>query len=180
MTIDAEMIRAGRYAEIGTIIQQHATILIDSWSTRAVQEQPNAKRVHHDVLLDHLPTFLWELGNGLSEAGDEASSPHARIAHLHGEQRWQTGWSLTEVIRDYRILRLVILDYLDESLDRPLLLVEVQAVGLALDEAIEVSVERYVRSRVDQLDELEVSVRKQAAALRETDAAERGRTKRHV
>ena len=81
----------------------------------------------------------------------------------------RTGWSLAEVVRDYRILRLVVLEYLDESLARPLRLAEVQAVGLALDEAIEASVGRYVRNREDQLRRLEDGVRAQAAALAEAD-----------
>ncbi len=169
MTTDATVIRAGRYAEIGSIIRRDASILIDRWAKRAGQEQPTAKRVHHEVLLDELPTFLWELGGGLAEAGDEGVPPHCRLASRHAEQRWQTGWSLAEVVRDYRILRLVVLDYLDECLDRPLRLAEAQAVGLALDEAIEASVERYVRNREGQLRELEHSVRRQAEALREAD-----------
>jgi signal transduction histidine kinase/CheY-like chemotaxis protein len=169
VTTDARVIRAGRYAEIGTTIRRDATILIDRWAKRAVQEQPTAKRVHHEVLLDELPTFLWELGGGLAEAGHAGSPPHCRLAHLHAEQRWENGWSLAEVVRDYRILRLVVLEYLDECLDRPLRLVEVQAVGLALDEAIEVSVERYVRNREVQLGSLEEAVRKQGDALREAD-----------
>src|ERR1700722_112414 len=159
VTTDAIVIRAGRYAEIGTIIRRDATILIDRWAKRAVQEQPTAKRVHHEILLDELPTFLWELGGGLAEADDGGPPPHCRLAHRHAQQRWQTGWSLAEVVRDYRILRLVVLDYLDECLDRPLRLVEVQAVGLALDEAIEVSVEQYVSNREDQLGRLEHSLR---------------------
>jgi signal transduction histidine kinase/CheY-like chemotaxis protein len=158
VTTDAVVIRAGRYAEIGTIIQRDTTILIDRWAKRAVQEQPTAKRVHHEVLLDELPTFLWELGAGLAEAGDRGTPPHCRLAHRHAQQRWQTGWSLAEVIRDYRLVRLVLLDHLDECLERPLALAEVQAVGLALDEAIEVSVERYVRNREEELGRFEHSL----------------------
>jgi signal transduction histidine kinase len=169
VTTDARVIRAGRYAEIGKIIQRDAGILIDRWSKRAIHEQPTAKRVHHDVLLDELPSLLRELGGSLAEASDEGPPSHWNLAHLHAEQRWQTGWSLGEVVRDYRILRLVVLEYLDECLDRSLHLVEIQAVGLALDEAIEVSVERYVRNREDEFQQLEVALRKQEEALREAD-----------
>ncbi len=169
MTTDARTIRAGRYAKIGAIIRRDACALIDRWAKRAAQEQPTAMRAHHEVLLDELPEFLWELGNGLAEAGDAGLPPHCRLAHRHADQRWQSGWSLAEVVRDYRILRLVVLDYLDECVDRPLRLVEVQAVGLALDEAIEVSVERYVRNREEQLQGLEAAVRKHEDALREAD-----------
>ena len=169
MTTDAKVIRAGRYAEIGTIIQRDATIIIDRWSKRAVEEQPTAQRVHHEVLLDELPTLLMELGAGLAQAGDGGPAPHCRLAHLHAQQRWRTGWSLREVVSDYRILRLTLLAYLDENLDRPLRLVEIQAVGLALDEAIEVGVDRYVQFREEQFQRLERTVQAHADGLREAD-----------
>lgn len=166
MSTDATVIRAGRYAEIGAVVRRDATAMIDRWARRAADEQPTARRVHHAVLLDDLPAFLDELGAGLAEAGDGGPPSHCRLAHLHAEQRWETGWSLAEVVRDYRILRLVVLEYLDETLDRPLRLVEVQAVGLALDEAIEASVVRYVSNREEQLRQLEAGVRTHADVLR--------------
>jgi signal transduction histidine kinase len=160
--INAQVVRAERYAEIGTIIQRDTTVLIDQWARRAVEEQPNARRVHHKDLLDDLPRLLWEVGGHLMSVGEADGSPHRRYALEHGEHRWQTGWSLTEVVRDYRILRLVVLEHLDSVLDRSLRLREIQAVGLALDDAIEASVERYVRSSEEQHRQL-------AASLREAD-----------
>jgi len=159
VTTNAEVIRSERYAEIGTIVQRDGAILIDFWAKRAAEEQPNARRVHHSVLLDDMSSFLWELGEHLASSGDADASLHRRSARQHGEQRWVTGWSLTEVIRDYRIMRLVVLEYLDVHLDRPLRLREIQAVGLALDEAIEASVDRYVRSSEQQHRQLEESLR---------------------
>lgn len=145
MSTDAKAIRADRFAEIGIIIQRDATILIDRWIQRARQDQPQAQRMHLQTLQDDLPHFLTELGHGLTVAGDPFHAPHCSLAIEHGEQRWQAGWSLEELIRDYQILRLVVLDYLDEVLDRSLQLREVLAVGLALDEAISASVSRYMQ-----------------------------------
>src|SRR5207249_2072224 len=118
----------------------------------------------HDVLLDHLPRFLAELGSHLAERGDVDGSPHRRPAAQHGAQRWETGWSLAEVIRDYGLLRLVVLEYLDEQLKRPLRVHESQAIGLAIDDAIEASVAQYVRSRDEQLQRAQEA---HAASLRE-------------
>lgn len=162
MTTDAKILRADRFAEIGMLIQRDAGIIIDRWCHRAIQEQSQARRVHQQVLLDHLPAFLETLGRGLAESGGPFNRPHYRSAEEHGEQRWESGWSLSEVIRDYQILRLVVLDYLDESLDRSLRLREIQAVGLALDEAIEGSVVRYTQF-------CEGEFKQQAEALREAD-----------
>ena len=149
MTANAKAIRAERYAEIGAIVRRDHLVMIERWAGRASEEQPHAARVHHVKLVDHLPDFLYELAVAL-EHTDPDGCPHRRSAVLHGGQRWEVGWSLAEVIRDYRILRLVVIEHLDQCLGRPLRLRELQAVGLALDEAIEISVEQYVRGNEEQ------------------------------
>jgi signal transduction histidine kinase len=147
MSLDPQLIRSEPHTEIGEILQRSVGMVIERWCRRAVEEQPNAKRVHHEVLLDHLQDFLSTLGRSLMESGDPDTYQHCLAASRHGEQRWEEGWALPEVVRDYQILRLVILDFLEENLDRPLGYREVLAIGLALDEAIAASVVMYVNSR---------------------------------
>src|SRR6266542_685842 len=145
MNADPQQVRAEQHVTVGALIQRDAGILIDRWARRAVQEQPNAPRVHHQTLLDHLPNLLWEIGRSLAEGDESGNGHHVQSARQHGEERWETGWSLEEVVRDYQILRLVMVDYLEETLDRPLRSREGMAIGLALDEAIAASVSRYTR-----------------------------------
>jgi signal transduction histidine kinase len=180
MSIDPGEIRAEPHLEIGSLIQRDVEILIQRWSHRAVEEQPNARRVHHQTLVDHFHDFLGALGRSLMESDDRATSQHCLPAIVHGEQRWETGWSLPEVVRDYGILRLVIFDYLDEVLDAPLSLRAVMAIGLALDEAISASVTMYVNSREShqrQMEEdrakhdrhIQQQLRQKAETLKEVD-----------
>lgn len=180
MYTDPQLIRAEPHTEIGLIIGRDTSILIDRWSRRAVQEQPTAHRVHHKALLDHFREFLQALGQSLTETDESQLNGHCLSATIHGEQRWEVGWSLPEVVRDYQILRLVIYNYLEETLDRPLGYREVMAIGLALDESITASVVMYATSRDQHLRELEEKrveldrqvqehLRHQAEALRESD-----------
>lgn len=180
MSIDPALIRAEPHTEVGSIIQRDANILLDRWRRRAVQEQPNAQRVHHEALLDHLHDLLQALGRSLAESDDADTSEHCLPATIHGEDRWETGWSLPEVVRDYQILRLVILDYLKEMLGRSPRPRVVMAIGLALDEAIAASVAMYVKSRDEYLRRLETEraerdkqlqeyLQHQAETLREVD-----------
>jgi signal transduction histidine kinase/CheY-like chemotaxis protein len=180
MSPDPQLIRAEPHTQIGLVIQRDASILLERWSRRAVEEQPNARRVHHKALLDHLTDFLQALGRSLIETDERTTRAHCMPAAVHGGQRWETGWSLAEVVRDYQILRLVILDYLEETLERPLDNREVMAIGLALDEAITASIVTYTRSRDEhsrQLEEkraeldrqVQESLRSRAEALRASD-----------
>src|SRR5713226_5694841 len=116
MSLDPQLIRSEPHTEIGEILQRSVGMVIERWCRRAVEEQPNAKRVHHEVLLDHLQDFLSTLGRSLMESGDPDTYQHCLAASRHGEQRWEAGWALPEVVRDYQILRLVILDFLEENL----------------------------------------------------------------
>ncbi len=144
-------------------------MLVERWAGRALEEQPDAPRVSQEDLLDHLLSFLTELGRGLAEPVHSENGPHTRSAIQHGAQRWHVGWSLGELVRDYQILRLVVLEFLDETLDRPLQVREVLAVGLAFDEAIGASVKQYVGHRDDEFKKLERSLSDQATALKEGD-----------
>jgi signal transduction histidine kinase len=169
MTIDPQVLRSERHTDIGRIIERDIPTLIERWSFRAVDEQPQARRVHHADLLDDLPRFLRTLAQSLADSTDAEAAPHREPARAHGERRWDDGWSLAEVVRDYQILRLVIFDHLAHSLDRPLEAREIQAIGLALDEAISTSVAAYVRERDAHAQTIEESLREHAAELREAD-----------
>jgi signal transduction histidine kinase/ActR/RegA family two-component response regulator len=180
MSPDPEIIHAEPHTEIGQIIGRDANVLIEVWSRRAVEEQPTARRVHHEALLNQFREFLQALGRSLIETDETQTNGHCLPATMHGEQRWEVGWSLPEVVRDYQILRLVILNHLEHTLDRPLANREVMAIGLALDEAIAASVFMYTTSRDEDLRQAEETrtdldrqiqehLRQRAEALRESD-----------
>src|SRR4029077_17313310 len=103
---------------------------------RALQEQPNAEAAHRSEMRNELPAFLRAMSKSLTEIDSAEVSRHRLLAVEHGEQRWQHGWQLSEVVRDYQILRLVLLDHLDSALIRRLTMQEIMAIGLVLDEAI--------------------------------------------
>jgi signal transduction histidine kinase len=155
MSIDPSAIRAERHVEVGKLVQDSIDVLLENWAYRAMEEQLNAQRVHHAVLLDHFRELLERLGKSLAESESSSHGQHAAMARQHGEHRWETGWSLIEVVRDFQILRLVIFEFLDKNLGRPLRSREILAIGLALDEAISLSVQVYVRSRDEYLLQLE-------------------------
>lgn len=144
MTTKPALLRAESHNLIGSVIGRDAGMIVDKWARRAVEEQPSAKRVHHDVLLDHLPTFLWELGKGLADAGPPDSFRHCRPAKLHGDQRWETGWSIEEVVRDYQLLRLIVIEHLQQTIDHLLTTHEVMAIGVYFDDAIASSVTAFL------------------------------------
>lgn len=170
--VSSQSIRSERHVEVGALIERDRGLVIDRWRRRAEDEQPHAQSVHREALVDHLDGFLSALGRRLTEGTDVHGGKQRPLAVEHGAQRWENGWSLPEVVKDYQLMRFVLLEYLDEVLERPLTCREVMAVGLALDEAIAASVGQYVRSREEQIRQLERehadrAARKKEAGLRE-------------
>ena len=167
MTIATTAIRSEPHQEIGSIISRNADELVERWCARALAEQPTAIRVYLDVLRNELRTFLQAMGRGLVQAGERFPRQHRDQARDHGEQRWDNGWSLTELVRDYQILQLVVLEHLESELRRPLGYREAMAVSVFINDAIASSIAAYAASRDQHQDELE---RASADALREAQA----------
>lgn len=147
MSIDPAQLWSERFREIGALIENHSETLVERWSERALIEQPTADEVARAELRDQLPEWLRAVGRALAKPTAIQAGEHHAVAFEHGEQRWHVGWKLTEVVRDYQILRLVILDFLDATLPQPLQTRECMAVGLAIDEAIGASIVAFVRHR---------------------------------
>ncbi|HEX3313960.1 MAG TPA: hybrid sensor histidine kinase/response regulator [Gemmataceae bacterium] len=139
-------LRAESHVTIGDLIERKADALIARWAERAREEQPNAERVHHDVLIDHLPAFLAKLGRSLATAGDDLSDARSEAVE-HGDQRWENGWSITEVVRDYQILRVVLCEFLEEAMSRRLAARESLVLNVAIDDAISVAVAAFADSQ---------------------------------
>jgi signal transduction histidine kinase/ActR/RegA family two-component response regulator len=111
------------------------------------------ERISRSLLIDHIPVFLDEIVSELSRQSArsslEAVDVHA-VAREHGEQRWQLGYDLADVVREYSVLTHVILESaraakLALSIDEFDLLTRFMGVGVAG------ATSEYVRSREEQL-----------------------------
>ncbi len=71
------------------------------------------------LLVDHIPVFLGEIAEGLANSraggapGDAADT--SNTAPAHGRQRWQLGYDLASLVREYGILRHAIMESADAS-----------------------------------------------------------------
>jgi signal transduction histidine kinase len=164
MSSDSDVVRAEPHVEIGKLLERDADTLIELWCLRAAEEEPAARRAHHDVLKNEFTTLLRAMAKALRQSGLSGSRAPEAVAEEHGEQRWENGWSLTEVVRDYQILRLVVLEYLEQMLSRALRVREIMALGVFIDDAIAASIAAYVRYRDEAVI---IAERERASVLEE-------------
>jgi signal transduction histidine kinase len=162
MSIDPASIHGQRYLRIGDIIYQDTERIIERWQKRCAELRPDAAGGEQTLAMEQIREFLQALAEQLVSTRRQALEPQQLAADL-GALRWTLGWDLREVVREYKLLRLILLDHLDSQCDTPLERDELLAVSLNFDEAITAAVARYVeheeRVRDDYEDELERSNR---------------------
>lgn len=150
MPIAISQLRTLPYAEIGAVIERHADSIVQTWEIQARAFAPGEPLPRHrGDLIDKLPLFLRAVGSALVGGADQIT--HLQSAQEHGQQRWQIGWCLEAVVRDYQLLRVVLLEYLTERLARTLSLAETLAIGVYIDDAIAMAVRAHVDLEKRQL-----------------------------
>jgi signal transduction histidine kinase len=140
---------------VGAIVLEDAPAIVEVWCERVRAEEPTAARVHDDVLRNRLRDFLVSMGRGLLQSGERNPRAHRNTAIEHGEQRWDHGWSIVELVRDYQILHSVLLEHLSTALDRPADQRELMAIGVFIHDAIAASVAAYVANRDHEMRDTE-------------------------
>src|SRR5262245_25791153 len=105
------------------------------------------------VLIDHIPLFLDELSEELARAESRTSQDAVDLhasARQHGEQRWQSGYDLQAVVREYGALRHAIFETA-RSVKLHLSGDESETLARYLNVGVAGATAEYVRSREEQL-----------------------------
>ncbi len=159
MDTDPQTLHAERFDEISRLIDRDVDRLITDWVARACAEQPDANPAYRAEMQDRLPAFLHAVAASLAAPTAMIVDRIASWRSNTASSAWSAGWKLSEVVRDYQILRLLLVNHLNETLDRPLLTREVMAIGLLLDEAIAAAVVMFVAQHEQKLGHAEKRVR---------------------
>ena len=106
------------------------------------------------VLVDHIPLFLDEISDELSTFGGVRPSRDVLEMHAtarqHGEQRWQVGYDLEAVVREYGVLRHAVLETAKAE-QSPLSVDEVDVLVRYLNVGVASATAEYVRSNEERL-----------------------------
>src|SRR5680860_704743 len=131
--------------------QEHETIL-QEWERLDRQTLASARELTSEELRNNLPEVLSDLADQYERTSDKTRHINfpQQGPRLHARDRWEMGFSLEEVTREYGLLRVVILQILCSRAGE---LPEDELVFLneALDKAIVESVTTYVEKANSQL-----------------------------
>jgi len=106
------------------------------------------------VLADHIPIFLEEIRQELAAGAEARLSTDAvdvtTTARQHGEQRWNLGYDVEALVREYGVLRHAIVQTA-KSANTPLSAEEDDTLARYLNVGIAAAIAEYVRFREEEL-----------------------------
>ncbi|MBA3395314.1 MAG: GAF domain-containing protein [Deltaproteobacteria bacterium] len=121
--------------------------ILCEWERR-VRTLPQARGLDRPSLIDHVPDLLDRIG---AMAGELAagSSPHLpiEIAERHALERLEEGFDLVQVVTEFRMLRVSILEVWERAATAPPALAEIRLLDEAIDFSVLASVARYTAVR---------------------------------
>jgi PAS domain-containing protein len=144
---------------VSRLLLQHQDAIIRSWEARVTLEHHNVKLTGL-ALRDDVPDLLRELAGWLASGGASETSLVAARALAHVMQRLDVGLSLTQVFREYRLLREILIEQIlgaeaDEQEragtqgngDREARIAELARLNAGLDVVLSQSIEQFVEVR---------------------------------
>jgi signal transduction histidine kinase/CheY-like chemotaxis protein len=106
------------------------------------------------LIVDHIPSFLDEIREeltlGASSQAARADHDARKVARRHGEQRWEIGYDLQAVIREYGLLRRCILEAA-RGAQLVLGIDEVDALAQCLNVGVSEATAQYIARRDQEL-----------------------------
>jgi len=135
-------------------LREHREEILAQW-VALCRENPRARTLTEDQLLDHLPRLIDRLA-GAVEAASESRSTSFSIneSEQHAFHRLDTGFDLREITQEYALLRRVIFELMAKRAPN-LVIGGFDVVGTAIDQCLSDSVDYCMRVRYRTLEALD-------------------------
>jgi signal transduction histidine kinase/putative methionine-R-sulfoxide reductase with GAF domain len=134
-------IEAGRLG-LGSFIRQSQSEILDEWERRVRALSP-ARKLTAEELRDHLPHVIERIVE-LSETLDEHCEVSKELSERHALDRLYEGYDLADIVREYALLREVILDASERAGAAGVR--DLRILSRVLDQATEGAVSHYARA----------------------------------
>lgn len=145
----------GDARRLSDFLRERHEEIIARWEAQVTRLRP-ARFLNRPTLLDHIPDFLRQLADFVSEArGNHEASPPQEFPVIHAVERLDVGYDLAEVVGEYRILRQCITALAQSDGSPALGSAELPRLHDAIDLAISASVARYHQVRERTLKALD-------------------------
>lgn len=146
--------------DLGLALESKVESVVEQW-IRAVNRDSDiesARQLAYQAVRNSLPEVLKELAALLSSYQLGSSENLEEKSLYHGFVRAQQGYDTAEIVREYRILRQVVLKALEPELaeGQPLEIISsVRIIDDVLDQVVTASLESYIEARLTELKQMQ-------------------------
>ncbi|MEM6426385.1 MAG: sensor histidine kinase [Cyanobacteria bacterium P01_D01_bin.128] len=149
--------------DLGLILLDQQDDVIERWirSVRHDDEIDSGRNLPHQAIRNSIPLVLQAIATLLSDLFTDRPDKLERNSLEHGVVRADQGFDTSEVVREYRILREIVLDVLEDELcngSAQEVLQAVREVEKVLDEVIFISLSSYVEHRLQGLRQVQAQL----------------------
>ncbi len=150
--------------DLGQALNEKIEQITENWVLAVHQDSEivSARKLAYEAVRNSLPEILEELSKLLSEYNLNADKDYSEKVEekslYHGFVRAQQGYDTAEIVREYRILRQVLLSEMEPDLLEGSSFDTLHAVRLVdrvFDKIITHSLERYIESRVTEIRQMQ-------------------------
>ncbi len=148
-----------------SIILSSRQIIVQEWIEKVKKEIPEAHKHDNPIVRNDVPHFLDTLVEALKS--EDFRKLLAYPSEAHGKERaWETDYSLVQVLKEYRLLKEVIFNLLDEQGEK----IEIRdrdGIMFAIDQAMEQAASVFYKERIREIEEARNKAEKLSQKLEE-------------
>ncbi|MGF1459595.1 MAG: ATP-binding protein [Leptolyngbyaceae cyanobacterium] len=142
--------------DLGQALTEQVEAITQRWIEAVHQDSEieSAKKLAYEAVRNSLPNVLEELAGLLSPSIESDEAELEEQSLCHGSVRADQGYDTAEIVREYRILRQVILVALEPSLltgSAKEVIDAIRLIDKVFDQIITASMESYIESRLVEL-----------------------------
>lgn len=139
------------------IIEENADRIIERFAGAVCEAELPSRNMSHAEIVDKLGRFLAVMAATIKAGRRDDARASIDAATEHGRQRWHEGYDLKSVVREYGLIRQIVLEVLEANSDEPRTMQELEGLTRFLqasvaDAAVEFATlaERQVREALSE------------------------------
>jgi signal transduction histidine kinase len=141
------------FPELANALRSHPDEVVRRWVESVRQVLPAADKLTLSQVMDHVPVVLGQLANVLGSINAEEVRKFTEGPAAHAVTRFHQEYSVRELVIEYRLLRQIAVEVIEEALNRRLSTPEDLALDMGIDAMLQRSVVAYVEHLANRLRE---------------------------
>jgi len=137
--------------QLADILRRRIDRVIKRWTDAVERHLPDADPLTTKQVRDSIPNVLQKIASALESGRPEDTFVLAEVGVAHGVARFQQNYNIEEVLIEYRILRRVVFDELNDASGINLAFIDAIPIDMGIDTVLQEGVAAFVHHLTDQL-----------------------------